>query len=55
MDIAIEWVCLNFARTVLSRDVCAGEPIVRKWTNDILHEICLLSDLDIPDLEKEVE
>jgi len=47
------WSCLNFGKCVAESEINVGDPIINKISPGVLHEITLLSGLDIPDLEAE--
>jgi len=48
-----QYVLLNFGKTVLKEPVEAGDPITNVLVDGVLREICLLDDLDIPNLDKD--
>lgn len=51
MPVKTIWQCVSFGTTVSKEEIYEGEPVQVKLPIGILHEICLLSNLDIPDLE----
>jgi len=52
MTVKTLWTCPNFGKTVAGEEIFAGDPIVNRIAHGVLHEICLLGDLDIPDLDE---
>ena len=44
---------VNFGKSFLPEAVEAGDPVKHEMVDDVLQEICILSDLDIPNLEDE--
>lgn len=53
LPIKILWACTNFGVTATEEDIFAGEPIRNEIAHGVLHEICLISKLDIPNLERD--
>ena len=53
MNTVILWSCLSFGKMTHEGEVLPGDMIVNKIATGILHEISLLSNLDIRNLEEE--
>ena len=51
----IVYDCKTFGKFAAKVDIPEGGFAIKEFVSGVLTEICLLSDLDIPDLEKEVE
>lgn len=47
------YLLIDFGKTVYSDEVHAGDPIRNQIVYDKLHQITLLSELDMPDLDQE--
>lgn len=47
------YLLIDFGKTVYSDEVHVGDPIKNEIVYDKLHQITLLSDLDMPQLEEE--
>jgi len=45
------WECTSFGESVYEGNITMGESVCRELARGILHEICLVSDLNIMDLE----
>lgn len=51
MKVVTHWACTHFGMTVLSEDTHSGDMLRNEIAHGVLHEICLIDKLDIPDLE----
>ncbi len=49
LDTKIIWACVNFG-VMIHEPVDVGDMIQSKIADGVLHEICLISNLDIPNI-----
>lgn len=48
----VVWTCPSFGISINEEPIKMGDMITTKMPTGILHEICLVDDLDMPDLEQ---